>query len=110
MFPIPWNFPFRKKDGTLGKIEDIGESPLPEYSSSDEGKVLSVKSDGTLEWGDIPAQLPEYGIADAGKVLGVTDEGTLAWVTVSGGNNRFSNAKTRIPFENITVSAKEVTE
>lgn len=60
MFPIPWNRVFRKKDGTLVNMEDIGggNSDLPEYSSE-----------------------------DAGKVLGVTEEGTLAWITVSGGVN-----------------------
>lgn len=40
MFPIPWNFPFRKKDGTVGKIEDLGGSyELPVASSETLGGV-----------------------------------------------------------------------
>ena len=54
MFPINWNDAFRKKDGTLGTMEDAGGggggSALPEYSSSDAGKVLGVDSEGALEW------------------------------------------------------------
>lgn len=52
MFPIRWNEIFRKKDGTLGTMEDAGGSgsALPEYSSSDAGKVLSVDDEGALEW------------------------------------------------------------
>lgn len=86
MFPIPWNKEYRKKDGTLVNIDDA------------------------MTGGGGGSELPEYSAADAGKVLGVDENGDLAWVTVSGGNSRFSNAKSRIPFENITVSAKEVTE
>lgn len=80
MFPIPWNFPFRKKDGSLGKIEDLhGENELPSYSSSDEGKVLGVDNEGALEWKDIPTELPEYSSSEDGKVLGVDNEGSLEW-------------------------------
>ena len=60
MFPINWNDVFRKKDGTLVNMEDIG--------------------------GGGGSELPEHSAEDAGKVLGVDDEGNLAWVTVSGGN------------------------
>lgn len=56
MFPIPWNFPFRKKDGTVVNVEDAisggGGSDLPDYDSSDAGKVLSVDESGNLEWSD----------------------------------------------------------
>ena len=37
-------------DGTI-----IGGNPLPSYSSSDAGKVLSVDSNGDLEWISIPS-------------------------------------------------------
>lgn len=52
MFPIPWNRAFRKKDGTLVNMEDIGggSSDLPEYSSEDAGKVLAVNDGGELAW------------------------------------------------------------
>lgn len=40
MFPIPWNFPFRKKDGSLGKMEDLGGSyTLPTASNNTKGGV-----------------------------------------------------------------------
>lgn len=55
MFPIPWNFPFRKKNGDMSTIGDVigGEgSELPPHSASDAGKLLGVKLDGSLEWSD----------------------------------------------------------
>lgn len=54
MFPIPWNFPLRKKNGNLVNIGDaIDEgTKLPEHTSSDEGKLLSVDENGDLEWSD----------------------------------------------------------
>lgn len=58
MFPIRWNEIFRKKDGTLGTMEDAGGgggSALPEYDSSDAGKVLGVDEDGLLEWEELPS-------------------------------------------------------
>ncbi len=56
MRPIPWNKAFRKKDGTLVNMEDIGGggSDLPEYSEADAGKVLGVDEEGLLEWGTLP--------------------------------------------------------
>lgn len=55
MFPIPWNFPFRKKNGDMSTIgAEIGGagSELPPHSSSDAGKLLGVKANGSLEWSD----------------------------------------------------------
>lgn len=81
MFPIPWNKAFRKKDGTLVNIEDMGG-------------------------GGGGSSIPPYSEADAGKVLGVTEEGTLAWVEVLSGNIVVSTqAVTGIP----TSSVEEVT-
>lgn len=79
MFPIPWNKAFRKKDGTLVNMEDMGGGG---------------------------SDLPQHSAEDAGKVLGVTEEGNLAWVEVSGGNLVLSTtAVTGIP----TTNAEEVT-
>lgn len=57
MFPLPWNKAYRKKDGSLTTLDDAiknggggGGSDLPDYDSSDAGKVLAVGLDGTLEW------------------------------------------------------------
>lgn len=58
MRPIPWNKAFRKRDGSLVNMEDIGGgggSALPEYSEADAGKVLGVDEEGLLEWGELPA-------------------------------------------------------
>ncbi len=54
MFPIPWNFPLRKKNGKLVNIGDaIDEgTEIPEHGESDAGKVLSVDEEGNLEWSD----------------------------------------------------------
>lgn len=83
MFPLRWNFPFRKKDGSMVNLEDAmgggGGGGLPSYTS-----------------------------ADAGKVLGVTDQGTLAWVTVSGSNN-YSRVASNVPLVSPTVSGEEGT-
>lgn len=52
MFPIRWNDIFRKKDGTLGTMENLGggSSEIPSHTSADAGKVLTVGEDGELEW------------------------------------------------------------
>lgn len=81
MFPIPWNFPFRKKDGSLGKINDLSTSyTLPTASSETKGGI-KVGTGATMagETMNIDAQLPAYTSAEAGKVLKVADDGTLEW-------------------------------
>lgn len=54
MFPIPWNFPLRKKNGKLVNIGDaIDEgTEIPEHGEGDAGKVLSVDENGGLKWSD----------------------------------------------------------
>ena len=88
MFPLKWNLPFRKKDGSLVKLSDAmgGDYSLPTASASTKGGI-KVGSGLTMigEKLNADAQLPEHGIEDAGKVLGVDENGELAWVTVSGG-------------------------
>ncbi len=52
---------------------------LPPYDiSTDEGKVLAVSNSG-LDWGNI---LPEYSSSDAGKVLSIDEYGDVDWNTV----------------------------
>ena len=89
MFPIPWNFPFRKRDGSLGKIEDLsGSYTLPTASAETKGGVKI--GSGLTMTGEVlsaDAQLPAYTSAEAGKVLVVNEQGQLAWATVSGGRN-----------------------
>lgn len=81
MRPIPWNKAFRKKDGTLVNMEDIG--------------------------GGGGSSLPPYSSADAGKVLGVTEQGTLAWGEVKGGGFVKANSPANLAI--VTSIAKEVT-
>lgn len=109
MFPIPWNFPFRKKDGSLGKIEDLGGSyTLPTASADTKGGV-KIGSGLTMEGEVLNAdpQVPEYTIAEAGKVLGVDETGNLAWVTVQGGGG-FARGKVSVS-ANAKIIGKEVT-
>ena len=48
MFPIPWNFPFRKKDGSLGKIEDLGGSYILPTASADTKGGVKIGSGLTM--------------------------------------------------------------
>lgn len=114
MFPLRWNFPFRKKDGTIVNIEDAmsgggGGYTLPTASTTTKGGIkvgTGLKMTGDTMSVDIDPELPAYGIAEAGKVLGVDDNGDLAWVTVSG-SSAFVRAKTIANGINVSTSAKE---
>lgn len=67
------------KKMTIADFESMmsNESELPEYSSSNQGEVLSVDSDGYLDWTSLPpAELPVYTSSDGGKVLAVNSVGT----------------------------------
>lgn len=102
MFPVNWNFPFRKKDGSLVNIADAmsgggGESELPPHSIADAGKLLKVNNEGNLAWADEDVELPSYSTEEAGKVLAVDNEGNLEWVTVtSSRDNRYEEASTTV--------------
>lgn len=111
MFPIPWNFPFRKKDGSLGKIEDLGGSySLPTASANTKGGI-KVGSGATMdgETMNIDSQLPQYGIGDAGKVLRVNAQGELEWATVSAGGNSYGSGTNIIYEATANNSVKGVT-
>lgn len=67
------------KKMTIAEFESMmsNESELPEYSSSNQGEVLSVDSNGDLDWASLPpAELPSYTSSDGGKILTVTSGGT----------------------------------
>ena len=92
MFPIPWNFPFRKKDGSLSTIGAEMGGTIPPATADKIGGIkvgsgLSVTSDGTLSGTN---ELPAYTIATAGKVLTVGDDGSLEWdESGAGGGDAF---------------------
>lgn len=87
MFPIPFNFPFRKKDGSLTSIGAAidaggGGEPyiLPTANGNTKGGVKigsRLTMDGEVLNAD--AQIPAYSIELAGKVLKVADDGSLEW-------------------------------
>ena len=74
----------RKDQVDVNGIIDMSNVPteLPSYSSSDEGKVLSVDSSGDLEFVNVPTELPSYSSSDNGKVLSVDSSGDLEFVNV----------------------------
>ena len=82
MFPINWNDLFRKKDGTLGTMEDLGGggSVLPEHSSSDAGKVLGVDNEGELQWEILPSGMKVY----YKDVTYNTSSGFVSWQIAEG--------------------------
>lgn len=57
--------------------------PVPEYNSSDSGKILAVNSTGNnIEWIN---RFPEYNSSDSGKILAVNGN-SVEWI-----NNDFSS-------------------
>lgn len=87
MFPIPFNFPFRKNDGTLSTIgaEISGGGALPTASATVKGGVKigsNLSMDG--ETLNASAQIPAHTSENAGKVLTVADDGSLEWDTKGG--------------------------
>lgn len=56
MFPINYNDPYTKNDGSVVPVGEIigggGGSDLPVHTIDDAGKVLTVGEDGELEWNE----------------------------------------------------------
>lgn len=73
MFPLNWNDPVIKKDGS--------RTTLADYAGGGGGGGSS--------------ELPAHTIADAGKVLMVDDTNTLVWGSVSS-SNRYAAPKTNV--------------
>lgn len=57
MFPLNWNDPVIKKDGSRTTLADYvdggGGSELPDHTIADAGKVLMVDDTNTLVWGSV---------------------------------------------------------
>lgn len=45
-----WTYPKGKINKMVKTVDDKVKAVLPAYTAEDAGKVLKVKSDGTLEW------------------------------------------------------------
>lgn len=90
MFPIPFNFPFRKKDGSVTSIGAAidaggGSYELPTASGNTKGGVkIGSRLTMTGEVLSADLQLPAHDIEDAGKVLAINNEGALVWITGGG--------------------------
>lgn len=80
---------------------------LPSYTSSDEGKMLTVDSSGELEFSNVPTEIPSHSSSDEGKALSVDSNGDLEFVTLSSGLKLYYkvfNGTTTIDFPDSTGS------
>ena len=71
MFPIPWNFPYRKKNGDVTTIGEVigggGGSDIPPHTIADAGKVLTVGNDNSLEWVEVSSGVNQFDFANSPK-------------------------------------------
>lgn len=59
MFPINFNDPYLKEDGSIVPISEViggggGGSELPPHTVADAGKVLSIDENNNLVWVELP--------------------------------------------------------
>lgn len=91
MFPIPFNFPFRKKDGSITTMDAAiagGGTPysLPTASANTKGGIkIGNNLTMTGEILSANSQLPTITSEDTGKVLTVGEGGELEWDEKGGG-------------------------
>lgn len=110
MFPIPFNFPFRKKDGTITTMDDAissggGGEPyvLPTASAITKGGIKignRLTMNGEVLSAD--AQIPTYTESDNGKVLTVNDSGELEWDTKGSGGGDYMLSFDFTKYGNVT--------
>ena len=60
----------------------VPAAPVSPAASTDAGKVVTVKNDGTYELAAIPTELPAIGDSDSGKVLTVGSDLSAGWATL----------------------------
>ena len=101
MFPIPFNFPFIKKDGTRTTIGAAmsegggGSYTLPTASPSTKGGV-KIGTGLSMSGEVLNTNIPEITESDYGKVLAIDNTGNLVWANVSAGTNSFAIAASNI--------------
>lgn len=106
MFPIPWNFPLRKKNGNLVNIGDAIDAgtEIPEHGEGDAGKVLSVDENGDLEWSnEVNTEIQTL----TNEIDGGWYKGRNLWndSNVSGTGTEAINLKNPLPAGTYTFSA-----
>lgn len=102
MFPKKASDAYIQNNGqrsTLGSMmSGGGGSDLPEYDSSDAGKVLSVDSDGELEWSQPSAPLTMERFSSSNLTMTFAYDGFI--ILLNHGDTTQANVTITIPDEN----------
>ena len=87
-----------------------GDYSLPTASADTKGGVkIGTGLTMTGESLSADSQLPEYSSTEAGKVLGVDENGELAWVTIASAPRQYGAPVCTMEKDDPSVSSKEVT-